>query len=90
MDGIEHPDSPWRVSTRSFSNGQCAEVAAWRVGTRSMSNGHCTEVGQGPAVAAVRDSRLGGRSPVLLFPAAAWREFTARIRAVPAPGNLAG
>ena len=34
----------WRKSSFSFSNGNCAEVAAWRKSTASMSNGDCAEV----------------------------------------------
>jgi hypothetical protein len=38
------PDPHWRKSSYSFSNGNCAEVAAWHKSSRSMSNGQCTEV----------------------------------------------
>ena len=35
----------WRKSSFSFSNGNCAEVAAWRTSTASAGNGACAEVG---------------------------------------------
>jgi len=34
----------WRKSSHSFSNGNCAEVAAWRTSSHSGYNGNCTEV----------------------------------------------
>jgi hypothetical protein len=33
----------WRKSSHSFSNGNCAEVAAWRKSTASYANGSCVE-----------------------------------------------
>ena len=41
--------STWRKSSYSFSNGNCAEVAAWRRSAR-CNGGACVEVGQGQAV----------------------------------------
>ena len=38
--------STWRKSSYSFSNGNCAEVAAWRRSAR-CNGGACVEVGQG-------------------------------------------
>jgi hypothetical protein len=70
----------WRKSSYSFSNGNCAEVAAWRKASRCQT-GECTEVGQGDAVVAIRDSRLGGQSPVLVFTPQAWAAFTAGLKA---------
>lgn len=72
-------DSDWRKSSHSFSNGNCAEVAAWRKPSASMGN-ECVEVGQDGTVVAVRDTKLREHSPVLAFPAAAWAEFTARVK----------
>ena len=69
----------WRKSSHSFSNGNCAEVAAWRVSTRSMSNGQCVQVGQGAAVVGVRDTKLA-QSPVLAFTGPAWERFTAAVK----------
>jgi len=36
--------SNWRKSSHSFSNGNCAEVAAWRKSSASGSMGDCAEV----------------------------------------------
>lgn len=48
----------------------------WRKARRSISNGACAEVATRPGLVLVRDSRQPGW-PVLAFPAAAWRAFTA-------------
>ena len=34
----------WRKSSYSFSQGNCAEVAAWRKSTASAGEGECMEV----------------------------------------------
>jgi hypothetical protein len=70
----------WRKSSRSFSNGNCVEAASWRKSSRSYGSGNCAEIGHGPGVTGVRDSKLGGASPVLEFSADEWRAFTLRIR----------
>jgi len=64
------------------SHAQSAPQAArnWRKPRRSFANGNCVEAGDGPRGVAVRDTRLGGTSPVLAFTPAAWREFTSRLR----------
>ena len=85
----------WRKSSHSFSNGNCAEVAAWRTSTasaagncaevgawrKSSASGEesCAEVGQGGAVVGVRDSKDRG-GPVLAFPAGAWAAFLAGLK----------
>jgi hypothetical protein len=75
-------DEPgWRKSSRSTSNGDCAEVT-WRKSSRSYSEGNCAEVGQDSTVVLVRDTKDRG-GPVLAFPAAAWARFTAPIRETP-------
>ena len=56
----------WVKSSLSFSNGQCAEVAAWREG--------------GTAAVGVRDSKDHEAGPVLVFGAGAWAAFTAGVR----------
>ena len=86
----------WRKSSYSFSNGNCAEVAAWRkskyssngdcaeVGAWRKSSGcqtgECAEVGQAGAVVGVRDSK-DPAGPVLAFSGDAWTAFLARLRA---------
>ena len=71
--------STWRKSSYSFSNGNCAEVAAWRRSAR-CNGGACVEVGQGQAVVAVRDTRDREAGPVLTFDAGDWRAFTERLK----------
>ena len=68
----------WRKSSFSFSNGNCAEVAAWRKSSHSEA-GNCAEVGQDGAVVGVRDTKDPG-GPVLAFSAAAWVAFLAGLR----------
>ena len=68
----------WRKSSYSFSNGNCAEVAAWR--TSTASNGtNCAEVGQVGPVVGVRDSQDRG-GPVLVFGPVAWVAFVEGLR----------
>ena len=71
--------SNWRKSSYSFSNGNCAEVAAWRKSSHSMSNGDCAEVGQDGTVVLMRDSQDPG-GPVLAFDGVAWGAFLAMVR----------
>ena len=51
----------------------------WRKSSYSASQ-NCVEAGHGSGVVGIRDSTLDG-SPVLVFPAAAWRAFTASLKA---------
>jgi Domain of unknown function (DUF397) len=73
----------WRKSSYSGSNGaNCVEVAAvWRKSSYSGSNGGaCIEVARNaPGTVAVRDSK-DPDGPKLLFTAAEWREFAARVK----------
>ena len=70
--------SNWRKSSYSFSNGNCAEVAAWRTSSAS-GGGNCAEVGLDGTVVLVRDTQDRG-GPVLAFGAAAWDAFVAEVR----------
>ena len=69
----------WRKSSHSFSNGNCAEVAAWRKASHSAYSGSCAEVGQGGSVVGVRDSQ-DPAGPVLTFCPGAWTAFLERLR----------
>lgn len=68
----------WRKPSRSFSNGNCVEVAEdWRKSRQSKS-GNCVEVASGVAVRDTQDRE----GPVLKFSAAKWRAFTAALKAL--------
>jgi hypothetical protein len=55
----------------------------WRKSSFSFSNGNCLEVATPSRDGTlVRDSKLGGGSPLLAFSAAAWSRFTAGIKEV--------
>ena len=86
----------WRKSTHSFSNGNCAEVAAWRTSSASAGNGACAEVGawrkssasesNGCAEVGQAGAVVGVRDskdpggPVLAFGAGAWAAFLAGLK----------
>lgn len=55
----------------------------WRKSRRSNSQGACVQAGQSGPVIGVRDTVQEGMPDrtVLKIPAAAWREFTARLTA---------
>lgn len=54
--------------------------ANWRKGTRSNGGGACVEIAFAGRVIAVRDSK-NPNGPTLAIPSAAWRSFTAAIKA---------
>ena len=86
----------WRKSSHSFSNGNCAEVAAWRKSSASSSNGDCAEVGawrRSSASGASNCAEVGQGGavvsvrdskdpggPVLAFDAGVWAAFLAVVR----------
>ncbi|GAA3391488.1 DUF397 domain-containing protein [Cryptosporangium minutisporangium] len=49
--------------------------ARWRKSTRSGTNGNCVEIGTAPAAVGVRDTKDGGRGPVLAFARPVWAAF---------------
>ena len=72
----------WRVSSYSYNGNSCLEAGNWRTSTLSVNNGACCAVASCRCHGvAVRDSQLGGRSPVLTFSAAAWEQFAGRVKA---------
>jgi hypothetical protein len=77
---MEFSDLTWRKSSYSGSNNGCVEFAVWRKAGHSGSNGACVEVSAAERVVAVRDSKDRG-GPRLAFSAAAWQEFTGRVKA---------
>lgn len=68
----------WRKSSHSFSNGNCAEVAAWRKSSHSGAS-NCAEAVQDGTVVRVRDSMDRG-GPVLAVSGDAWTRFLAGIK----------
>ncbi len=52
----------------------------WRTSSYSGQDGNCLEAGNGPGAVLVRDTK-DRDGPVLRVPAAAWREFAARLKA---------
>lgn len=68
----------WRKS--SFSNGSsaCVEVGRWVTSSYSQGNGNCVKaMGLEDGGVALRDTKLGEDSPVLMFNAAEWDAFLA-------------
>lgn len=48
----------------------------WRKSTYSASTaGNCVEVGASPGERAVRDTKLGSSSPILVFSSGSWQSF---------------
>ena len=86
----------WRKSSHSFSNGNCAEVAAWRKSSHSNFNGSCAEVGawrksshstSGSCAEVGQDGAVVGvrdsqdrGGPVLVFGPVAWVAFLEGLR----------
>jgi hypothetical protein len=61
--------------------------ALWRKSTWSSFNGNCVEVAELPGRrVGVRDTKDGGRGPVLLFEGPAWRSFVEAVKRGRLPG----
>lgn len=74
---IDLPDSAYRKSSRSGTQGQCVEVAdvlAWRRSRRSGLQGNCVELRDAPDAIVVRDSKDPG-GPKLMFSRLDFRTF---------------
>lgn len=72
--------TPWRKSSASYANGSCVEAAGnWRKSSASSYNGNCAEVGSGEGRVLIRDTQ-DRSGPVLVFPAAAWARFAAKVK----------
>lgn len=56
----------------------CMDHPDWRKSKFSFSNGNCVEVASGTQV---RDTKLGGGSPVLRFTPGAWQAFMTVVKA---------
>ena len=70
----------WRKAARSSYNGSCLEAGNWRTSSFSMSNGDCAEAASCGHGVAVRDSKLGALSPVLVFRGDEWERFLGRVK----------
>jgi hypothetical protein len=76
----------WHKSSYSQGNGECVEVGfldavAWRKSSYSQVNGECVEVALGARFVAVRDTKDGGRGPILAVSPDAWAAFVEAARA---------
>jgi hypothetical protein len=63
-----------------MSNATNGLELQWFKSTRSHPGANCVEAAFTTDRRLVRDSKLGGSSPVLAFDRHQWRAFTARIR----------
>lgn len=75
----------WRKSSYSSGTGNCVEVALprWRTSSHSDGTGNCVEVAGADCLVAVRDTKQGGRGPMLEFTEVAWRRFLAETKSDP-------
>nr|WP_083466555.1 DUF397 domain-containing protein [Kibdelosporangium sp. MJ126-NF4]CEL16673.1 hypothetical protein [Kibdelosporangium sp. MJ126-NF4]CTQ88976.1 hypothetical protein [Kibdelosporangium sp. MJ126-NF4] len=75
----------WRKSSRSATSGECVEVGSWRKSSCSATQGQCVEVGAtpDPTVMAVRDSKLGDGSPILMFSRGGFAAFIDGVKRGP-------
>lgn len=65
----------WRKSSRSENANNCVEVRGWHKSSRSANGNNCVEVSDSLETIAIRDSKLGDRSPILSVGLDQWRAF---------------
>jgi hypothetical protein len=53
----------------------------WRKSSYSSAQGNCVEVADNDSRVMMRDTKQAGQGPVLTVNSAAWRSFTAKIKA---------
>src|SRR5207244_10557459 len=82
----EWPPSSPEVAARGASQKRHGAFVNWRKSSYSPNNSNFVEVGAGEELRGIRDSKLGERSPVLVFGAAAFGGFLDGVRA----GRFAG
>jgi hypothetical protein len=63
-------------------NSNDTTSATWRKATYSNAQGSCVEAGSMPGRILVRDTTQHGDGPAMSVSPAAWRRFTASIRAI--------
>jgi hypothetical protein len=56
------------------------KYAAWRKSSYSDGTGNCVEVAAVDGLVAIRDTKQGGRGPLLQFTGAAWQRFLATTK----------
>jgi hypothetical protein len=54
--------------------------ASWRKSSYSSGTGNCVEVAGEDRLVAIRDTRQGGRGPMLEFTEVVWRAFIAEAK----------
>jgi hypothetical protein len=60
----------------------------WRVSSfSSATSGNCVEVGITPGAHAVRDTKLGSSSPMLVFSSDNWRAFVQVVTSITADSS---
>lgn len=52
----------------------------WKKAARSQGENACVEVASAPGLTGVRDSKQGGRGPVLAFERETWEAFLGQLK----------